>query len=191
VNKGLANLLYLKELGRQINRLLEVERISQNCGLRADSIQRVVQPTVHADGQRAPGLKFGDPRVMALMQALSRFECLIDGFRSRDLRSKVACLLGVGWDEYTSGKMSYDLRRLVRKGIICRMRRSQHYHLTPYGWKLVRLYARLEARVFRPTLTAINGSTAVLPEPLKRALAAVDGQLDQLISHAFPHRKAA
>jgi hypothetical protein len=35
---------YLKALGRQINRrLLEVERVSQNCGLSAESIQRVVQ----------------------------------------------------------------------------------------------------------------------------------------------------
>src|SRR5437016_13483201 len=68
VNKGIENLPSLKELGHQINqRLLEVERISQNCGLSAGSIQRVVQPTVTKDGQRAPGLKFGDPRVMALM----------------------------------------------------------------------------------------------------------------------------
>ena len=45
VNKGIENIAYLKNLGRQINRrLLEVERVSQNCGLSAESIQRVVQP---------------------------------------------------------------------------------------------------------------------------------------------------
>jgi hypothetical protein len=52
-------------------RLLEVERVSQNCGLSADSIQRVVQPTVNKDGHKAPGLRFGDPRVMALMLSLT------------------------------------------------------------------------------------------------------------------------
>jgi len=58
VNKGLANLPYLKRLGRHINRrLLEVERVSHNRGLSGDSIQRVVQPTVTEEGQRAPGLK--------------------------------------------------------------------------------------------------------------------------------------
>jgi len=63
VNKGLANLCYLQRLGRHINRrLLEVEQVSHNCGLSGDSIQRVVQPTVNEEGQRAPGLKFGDPR---------------------------------------------------------------------------------------------------------------------------------
>ncbi len=56
INKGLANLPYLQRLGRHINRrLLEVERVSHNCGLSADSIQRVVQPSVNEDGQKAPG----------------------------------------------------------------------------------------------------------------------------------------
>ncbi len=192
VNKGVKNLPYLKELGHQINRrLLEVERVSQNCGLSAESIQRVVQPTIGADGQRAPGLKFGDPRVMALMAALSLFDGLIDGFRSRDLRHKVATLRGVSWDEYTTGQMGYDLRRLVRKGIICRARGSQRYYLTPYGWKLARLYARLEARVFRPVLTAINPSAAMLPQTLRRSLETADSELDQIIHEAFPIRKTA
>jgi hypothetical protein len=61
VNKGLANLEYLQKLG--LNRcLLEVERVSHNSGLSGDSIQRVVQPTVTEDGEKAPSLKFGQPR---------------------------------------------------------------------------------------------------------------------------------
>jgi hypothetical protein len=42
VNKGLSNLPYLQQIGRQINRRwLEVERVSHNSGLSGDSIQRV------------------------------------------------------------------------------------------------------------------------------------------------------
>jgi hypothetical protein len=52
--------------------------------------------------------------------------------------------------------VSYDLRRLLRKGIICRVAGTQRCYLTPYGWRLARFYARLEARVFRPALTATN-----------------------------------
>ncbi len=192
VNKGIENLPYLKELGRQINRrLLEVEPVSQNCGLSAESIQRVVLPTVTKDGQRASGLKFGDPRVMALMLALCLFGCVIDGFRGRELRRQVASLLGVGLEEYSAAKMSYDLRRLVRKGIICRVAASHRCYLTPYGWKLARLYARLDARVFRPALTAMNDPPQVLPGPLKRALQAVDAELDRLLAESFPARKTA
>jgi hypothetical protein len=58
VNKGLSNLPYLQKLGRQINRrLLEVERVSHNSGLSGDSIQRVVQPTVTEDGDKAPAIE--------------------------------------------------------------------------------------------------------------------------------------
>ncbi len=75
INKGLVNLPYLQKIGRQINRrLLEVERVSHNSGLSGDSIQRVVQPTVTEDGEKAPSLKFGHPRVMALLLALTLFQ---------------------------------------------------------------------------------------------------------------------
>lgn len=192
VNKGLSNLTYLKELGRHINRrLLEVERVSHNCGLSAESIQKVVLPTVTKDGQRAPGLKFGDPRVMALMLALCRFGCVIDGFRSRELRRHVAALLGVPPEEYNTGQMSYDLRRLLRKGILSRPPGTRRCLLTPYGWKLVRLYARLDARVLRPALTAISGSPQALPGRLTQRLKALDTELDHLLNDAFPPRKAA
>jgi len=121
VNKGLANLPYLQKLGRQINRrLLEVERVSHNSGLSGDSIQRVVQSAVTEDGKKAPGLKFGQPRVMALLLALTMFHHLIDGFRNHDLRQQVADLLGVTLAEYTPHQMTYDLRRLRLKGLIYR-----------------------------------------------------------------------
>src|SRR5207253_10472516 len=102
VNKGLKNLPYLQKIGRQINRrLLEIERVSHNSGMSGDSIQRVVQPTVGEDGKKAPGLKFGQSRVMALFLALTLFQHLIDGFRNRELRQQVADLLGVTVDDYT------------------------------------------------------------------------------------------
>jgi hypothetical protein len=121
INRGLKNLPYAQQVGRNINRrLLEVERVSHNCGLSGDSIQRVVQPTVNPDGQKAPGLKFGIPRVMALFLALTMFQHLINGFRNSDLRRQVAALLGLTLDGYTASQMTYDLRRLLRKGFIYR-----------------------------------------------------------------------
>src|SRR4051812_22798248 len=119
-NRGGAcdHLQHLQQVGRLINRrLLEVERVSHNCGLSADSIQRVVQPTVTEDGEKAPGLRFGNPRVMALFVALTLFQHLMNGFRNRDLPEHVAALLGTGPDDYTPNQMTYDLRRLLRKDI--------------------------------------------------------------------------
>ena len=192
VNKGLANWTYLQRLGRRINRrLLEVELVSHNCGLSAGSIQRVVQATVHEDGQKVPGLRFGQPRVMALFVALSLFQHLIDGFQNRDLRTQVAHLLGVALGDYSASQMSYDLRRLRRKGLIHGPPRSRRYFLTPWGWKVTRLFARLEARVFRPAVAASGEEPSALPRPLRAALKKVDAELDQLLSAAFPLRKAA
>lgn len=192
INKGLANLPYLQKLGRQINRrLLEVERVSQNSGLSGDSIQRVVQPTVTEDGEKAPSLKFGHPRVMALFLALTLFQHLIDGFHNRDLRALVADLLGVTIEQYTATQMTYDLRRLRLKGVIFRPPGTNRYFITPYGWKVARLFSRLEARVFRPAMAAFTSNDAVLPFPLRQALDRVDAQLDLLIYEAFPLAQAS
>ena len=191
INKGLANLPYLQKIGRQINRrLLEVERVSHNSGLSGDSIQRVVQPAVTADGKKAPGLKFGQPRVMALLLALTLFQHLIDGFRNHDLRKQVADLLGVTMSDYTPHQMTYDLRRLRLKGLIYRPPGTNRYFVTPYGWKVARLFSRLEARVFRPAMSMFTSNDAVLPFPLRQALDRVDAQLDLLIYDAFPLPKA-
>ena len=192
VNKGLSNLPYLQKIGREINRrLLEVERVSHNSGLSGDSIQRVVQPTVTDDGERAPALKFGQPRVMALFLALTLFQHLIDGFHNRDLRALVVDLLGVTPNEYTASQMSYDLRRLRLKGLIFRPPKTNRYFLTPHGWKVARLFSRLDARVFRPAMAMFTGNDAVLPFPLRASLNRVDAQLDELIYQAFPQVKAS
>ena len=43
INRGISNFAYLRQIGRHVDRrLLKVEGVSQNCGLSADGIQRVV-----------------------------------------------------------------------------------------------------------------------------------------------------
>jgi hypothetical protein len=182
----------LQKIGRGINRrLLEVERVSHNSGLSGDSIQRVVQPTVTEDGEKAPALQFGQPRVMALFMALTLFQHLIDGFHNRDLRALVVDLLGVSSQEYTASQMTYDLRRLRLKGLIFRPPKTHRYFLTPHGWKIARLFTRLEARVFRPAVAMFTSNDAVVPFPLRASLNRVDAQLDELIYQAFPQAKAS
>lgn len=54
----------------------------------------MVQPTVTEDGEKAPALKFGQPRVMALPLALTLFHHLIDGFIIAILSFGLLILLG-------------------------------------------------------------------------------------------------
>jgi hypothetical protein len=181
LRKDVSNLPFLQQIGRQINqRLLDVQRVSHNCHLSQESVERVVQPTVHADGQRAPGLRFGQARTMSLLAALTLFVHSTCGFRHRDVRPQVADLLGA---EYTAHQMSYDLHRLRLKGIIWRVPHSHRYLLTPYGCKVALFLTRLHARVFRPGFAALDPSV-LIPSPLAQALAQVDQEVDHLIDDA-------
>jgi hypothetical protein len=126
---------------------------------------------------------------MALLLALTMFHHLIDGFRNHDLRQQVADLLGVSLSEYSSGQMTYDLRRLRLKGLIYRPPKTNRYFVTPYGWKVARLFSRLESRVFRPAMAMFTANDAVLPFPLRQSLDRVDAELDLLIYDAFPLMK--
>ena len=89
--------------------------------------------------------------------------------------------LGVTLSQYTGPRMTYDLCRPRLKGLIFRPPRSNRYFVTPYGWKVARLFSRLEARVFRPAIAMFTGNDAVLPFPLRASLDRVDAQLDELI----------
>ena len=155
VNRGLTNFSTLVELGRQFNRrLLEQERISQDCFVPLDEIRRLGQPTLE-EGQRASALRFGDKRVMALLAALARFAYIPGEVTNKTLRQSVAQLLGVPPEAYSSAKMSYDLRRLRLKGLIERLPRSHRYVLTTLGIRVVIFFTKLYERLFRPGLAAL------------------------------------
>lgn len=182
VNRGLKNLPYLIEIARNTNRrLLEVQKVSDDCVLSYESVQRLTQPTVNSDGQRAPGLKIDDPRVMSLLAALCLFLHLIDGFRNREIRKHIAHLLGVPPESYTAGQMTYDLRRLRLKGIISRVPNTNRYILTPYGRKVTLFVTRVHARLLRPGFAAIDPSPESKHLPLRKALAEVDNQIEKLM----------
>jgi hypothetical protein len=92
--KALETLPQLRATGARINEpVLTVERVSHACALSQDALAQLQSPR-QQDGQRIPALRFGDPRVLALLQALCRFAHLPAGFRNRDLRPHVAALLG-------------------------------------------------------------------------------------------------
>src|SRR5262249_20028343 len=67
IGKRLSNLPALRRLGFQANRrLLDVQRISQDCAVGEGAFHRVNEP-VEVDGQRASGLRFADVAAQALL----------------------------------------------------------------------------------------------------------------------------
>jgi hypothetical protein len=184
VDKGLRNWVYLRQLGTAINhRLLETERLSQDCLLSSESFARVSEPTTTDTGQRAPGLRFGQPRIMALFAALSRFAPSLNGFRHADVREIVPALLGIAPEAYTPSQMSYDLRRLRLKGLIARIAGTHTYILTTYGRKVVYLMTKLQQRIFDVASAALE-TTVALPSQLAHAFRQLDAELDKLVLQA-------
>lgn len=150
IGRALRNLPALREIGFTANRrLLHVESLSHDCLIGEDRLHTVTSPVL-VDDQRVAGLRFGDPRVHALMHALCLFALAPTGFRHRELRDHVAQLQGRDPATYRAGAMTYDLRRLRLHGLIERVPRRHRYRITPTGAQVAMFYARLYTRALRP-----------------------------------------
>lgn len=181
VNKGLSNLPYLRQIGEAVNqRLLASEQLSHDCLLTESALERLQRPTIE-QGQRSPALRFADRRVMALLQALCGFAHLPAGFRNRQLRAQVAALLAQ--PDYSPGQMTYDLRRLRRKGLIARIEGTHRYILTTYGLRVALFCSKLYLRLFRPAWAALETATSEIPHRLRQAFDRVGREIDHLLDN--------
>jgi hypothetical protein len=181
IGKRLSNLPALRRLGFQANRrLLDVQRISQDCAIGEDAFQDVNGP-VEVDGQRASALRFADPVVQALFTALLVFRLLPRGFSNRDLRNHCAPLLGMAPDDMTPGQMTYHLRRLRLHGLIKRIPGTHRYALTRQGARTATFCTRIYNRLLRPGLAQIIPKQALDDSDLRRAFDQFDANIDHWI----------
>jgi hypothetical protein len=114
---------------------------------------QVTRPSTTEDGLYAPGLRFGEQRVMAILAALVGFCFLIRGFTNRQLVERVGALLG---SPYTSRQATYDLRRLRRKGLIAKIASTQRYQLASLGRRVAVLFTKTYGRVLAPGLSVLD-----------------------------------
>ena len=163
IGRRLENLPTLRQLGLQTNRrLLSVQRISHDCAIGEVTFEQIHRPTTVAD-QRASGLRIDDPRARALLAALLVFHLLPRGFTNQDLREHIAPLLGLRPDQYTQGKMSYDLRRLRLHGLIERIAGCRRYRVTQFGFRSAIFLTRAYNRLLRPGLATLSDRQHVPP----------------------------
>jgi hypothetical protein len=181
IGKRLTNLPALRRIGFDANRrLLDVQRISQDCAIGEDAFRGVNGP-VEVDGQRASGLRFADVSVQALFGALLVFRLLARGFSNRDLRDCWAPLPGKSPGDLTAGQMTYHLRRLRLHGLIERIAGTHRYRVTSQGSRTLLFCTRTYNRLLRPGLAQIVPEEALDDSVLRRGFDAFDEMLGHWI----------
>jgi hypothetical protein len=177
IGKRLSNLPALRQVGFRANRrLLDVQRISQDCAVGEDAFRRVNEP-IEVNGQRASALRFADTAVQALLCALLVFRLLPRGFSARDLRDHWAPLVGKTPTDVTSGQMTYHLRRLRLHGLIERLPGTHRYQLTREGGRIALFCTRTYNRILRSGLAQIIPEQAHDHTDLRRAFDQFDEKI--------------
>lgn len=168
----------LRAVGEQANqRLCDAQALDAQPAPDVVTFAQVTRPSRTEDGVRSPGLRFGEPRVVALCSALLGFCHLFAGVSNRQLVELMTALLDA---PYTTRQATYDLRRLRRKGLIVRIPGTQRYQLTVLGRTVAVLFTKAYGRVLTPALTRFD---VTLPADLAPAnpLASAWRQLNELL----------
>ena len=174
----------LINIGHQINqRLLDHQLDACACAPDATLLERVVLPSTTDDGLPAPGLRFGEPRTMALLACRCSYQHLIVGLTNRSLRALIAGLI----PGYGARQMTYDLRRLRRKGFIQRIPHTQRYELTREGRRLAVFFTKTYTRILNPSLAELDPTLP--PEisdrsPIASSWRAFERAIENIISQA-------
>lgn len=182
VLRRLRHLGELREQARALNRrMLAFQRASCTPTLATSHFDEVALPDLRA-GQRTVALRYGDPRVVALLGALAFSLHQLVPFRNGDLRAAVEQLL---LRPYSSAQMSYDLRRLRAKGLIQRLDGQHRYITTEKGTAVALLFTRSYQRFVRPLL-AIDASDlpATTAPQVRQALRIIERYVDDRAKEA-------
>jgi hypothetical protein len=169
----------LRAVGEAANRrLCDAEAADAQPAPDVVTFHQVTRPSHTSDGLYAAGLRFGDPRVMAVLGSLVAFCHVPVGFSNRDLIPLVGALVP---EPYTSRQATYDLRRLIRKGLIVKIPHTRRYQLAPMGRRIAVLFTKTYRRVLAPGLAALDPR---LPETVARrsALAVAWNRLEAALN---------
>ena len=116
---------------------------------------------------------------MALLAALLHSRHVLFGFTNADLTALVAALE----QPYSHRQATYDLRRLLRRGIIVRLRKSHRYQITPFGRRVAVIFTKTYGRVITPGLALIGPGPPEISarHPVARAWRDLDHAFDDFV----------
>lgn len=191
VRKNINNLAKLRTVLDTANhRYLDVQQDVLASFVDRGQLQQLRQPSVSGNGRRTPGLRVDDPRLIAVLQAITCFAYLAGKacFRTSDLLTDVQKVLGN--PTYRLSQLRYDLGKLRGKGLLSRLPKSQAYQLSNDGYRIAIIYLKLYQRLYAPLTAAIRDPVSTDNEvltsrqtKLDRLYVAVDKALQRLAQH--------
>lgn len=153
-------------------------------------LQELRRPSTSPNGRRAPGMRVDDPRLIAVLHAITCFAYLVGKgcFRTRDLLPDVQRALGN--PQYRLSQLRYDLAKLRSKGFIQRVPKTHSYQASEQGYAIAILYLKIYQRLYAPLAAALlepvpsdNQVLSTRRTKLDRLYAAVDRTLTDLGKH--------
>lgn len=174
-----------------IDRTLQIEKLSHDPTIGREAVKKMESP-LEKGGRRVSGLPRGKARTQALLEALVSASQALGRFQNRDLRSRMATLLGKNQDEITQGQMTYDLRRLRGHGIVRKLEGSNKYEATTEGLHLAIWLTRTEKKLYGNGLSGILADEPHTPtHPRIRRLRRAVERLDKEITYYLKEEQIA
>jgi len=158
IAKAVDNLPQLRPtLSGIIDRYLEVQQDILETFVDRQQLHQLTQPTILPNGRRIPGLKFDQPRQLALMHSLVRF-CYLAAegtFTTRDLYPQTLQALQMTPEQYKLASLRYDLWKLRAKGLVEKIAHSRRYRLLSHGYQICLVFLKLYEKIYAPLTAGI------------------------------------
>lgn len=165
-------------------RLLKAQAVVRSTALDRSTLERMVMPSEQG-GKRVPGIRFGAPGSMRMLEALGCAGLTFRAFTNADLRKLLTERFGVPPEQATVARIGYELRKLRGKGLIRKVPGHNRYTLTGLGYRVALYFTKLHQCVLSPLLDAADWRRPLDPgslrHPVDRALHRLDSELDALI----------
>jgi hypothetical protein len=118
----------------------------------ADTTLEALPTSSRVGRARVGGIDINNPRMRAVIEAVTGFAAAPLGFRASDIAAKVREIMGYSGDTYTSRKAAYDLKKLRGKNVIHRVEKSRRYEVVPQELRAVTALLVLREKVIKPVL---------------------------------------
>ena len=181
------SLVHLGDLGtvayHAITRFTTAQTVAMATALDRSTFERLVTPSIEG-GHRIAGLRFGTPQVMRLLAALGCAGLTLKAFSHPALRTMLIDGFGAAATDVTPARLSYQLTKLRRKGLLRKVPGRNRYTLTDRGYRVTVYCTKLHERLLAPTLDGLDRAARpalrTSTHQLDRALVDLNTHFDHL-----------